>query len=748
MKKTFKGCCQLLLIAVALGTCALGGGQAATGRTTHGNMYALRYAASFSLVELPAGQKARVNLPEATVIPVTLDKALSSATNRVGDRFTVTVRSAQNGDAEFPLGTRISGSVTEVQRTGNGKPGMLALHFIEVMLPDGQQVRADGSPISLDEKKVTQTSDGRLVAKSKKGSDDSMKFIAIGAGGGLILGKLTDHTLEGVLLGAAAGYFYGQSQKTEAQTTDVTVAEGAVFGVRLDSQLTYDTNRSYITARNNYRQVTPSTVSALAQDISVTMDGRTLGFGDDPPFQVGGIVLVSLASVMEQAQIRYNYDEPRQTVSVGTDEGALSLTIGNPYALLDGNRENLEAPAQVRNGQVFAPLHFLTLATGMPVVWDAKARTVTMTSSDKFLSYPQGSSTGSIIRIDTGLNELTIQGSGGSQTIRMDQPARITRREIGRASQIVALSDLGMGDDVLLTRNSDDGNAQTVDATYRSVSGTIKSLSSSRLTLQPNTSYDVAGNAVFTDARGNEIPRNNLRTGQQVTVRLNPTSNEVWEISQGALKTPLITSITHSGITDLRSGDVFNVTVAAPAGGYAKFDLEGIATGVRMTESGTRGTYTGKLTIPNRSLPNQSRVVVTFQSADGRRETRSANELGGSGSTYSTYQFAAPVISSPRDGDEIGNTITVRGRTEPNAKVSIELFYQRRGSTGKGGHKGPVVVIADQYGDFETKPIALKASPSLKNTIDGTLRITATLPDGTKSEEAVVKVVRSVQTEG
>jgi len=448
-----------------------------------------------------------------------------------------------------------------------------------------------------------------------------------------------------------------------------------------------------------------------ADDGSVRLLNQARGFGYDPQ----GVV--DMLQVLDK-------------VSQGTPQ-SLSWLSDHPSAVDRIKRAEKNVAELPLTGQ----------GTMAPVVWDANAGTVTMAPY-----YPQGSSTGSITRVNLGTNELTIQGAGGSRTIPMDQSVRITRQQIGRASQVVALSDLGLGDDVRVTQTRNAGNAQTVEATYRSVSGTIKSLSSSRLTLQPNTIYGVASNAVFTDVRGSQIPLSNLRTGQQVTSRLNPTSNEVWEISQGALKTPLITSITHSGTADLRAGDVFKATMTASSGGYAKFDLEGIATGVRMTESATRGTYTRKLTIPNRSLPNQSRVVVTFQSADGKRETRTANELGGSGSTYSTYLFAAPVISSPRDGDEIGNTITVRGRTEPNAKVSIELFYQRRGSTGKQGHKGPIVVTADQYGDFETKPIALKASPSLKNSIDGTLRITATLPDGTQSEEAVVKVVRSARS--
>ena len=64
-------------------------------------------------------------------------------------------------------------------------------------------------------------------------------------------------------------------------------------------------------------------------------------------------------------------------------ERALEAAVEDPcesksYALLNGEREDLEAPAQLRDGVVFVPLHFLALATGTRVVWAADTRTVTM----------------------------------------------------------------------------------------------------------------------------------------------------------------------------------------------------------------------------------------------------------------------------------------------------------------------------------------------------------------------------------
>ncbi|MBN1629015.1 MAG: copper amine oxidase N-terminal domain-containing protein, partial [Thermoleophilia bacterium] len=124
----------------------------------------------------PAMREQTMVIPQGTVVPVRLDKALSSATARQEDLVTVSVRSTRDGDAEFPRDTKIRGIVSDVQRAGDGQPGMLDLAFREVLLPDGRQVNIEGSLISLDEKMVMQTSDGRLVVRDNS-SNDRLKFI-------------------------------------------------------------------------------------------------------------------------------------------------------------------------------------------------------------------------------------------------------------------------------------------------------------------------------------------------------------------------------------------------------------------------------------------------------------------------------------------------------------------------------------------------------------------------------------------
>jgi hypothetical protein len=197
-------------------------------------------------------------IPAGTVIPVKLDKGISSAINNVGDGVSAVVCSTREGDAEFPKGTYLLGVIQAVQRKSAGQPGMLDLTFNEVRLPDGRKIGITGSLLSLDDKSVSKSADGRLMAKDKTGSE-RLKFIAIGAGAGVLIGKLTkQNTTTSGLLGAAAGYIYSEINKDKVQAADVTVSAGTEFGIRLDSELIYNTNLAFVNARMEYLRAASS----------------------------------------------------------------------------------------------------------------------------------------------------------------------------------------------------------------------------------------------------------------------------------------------------------------------------------------------------------------------------------------------------------------------------------------------------------------------------------------------------------
>jgi hypothetical protein len=193
-----------------------------------------------------------ISVPAGAVVPVTLDQEITSATARVGDRFTATVRSERLGDSEFPVGSKIEGVISEATpRTGNN-PGVLDLDFRSVLLPDGTRRNISGELIALDAENVTSTGQGRIMAKNRTSKNDQLKVIGIGAGAGYLLGRvLKQDGLLSAVLGAAGGYIYNQ-QTDKNKAREAVLPTGAELGVKLNTSVNYTDTSNYANDRNAY----------------------------------------------------------------------------------------------------------------------------------------------------------------------------------------------------------------------------------------------------------------------------------------------------------------------------------------------------------------------------------------------------------------------------------------------------------------------------------------------------------------
>jgi len=193
-------------------------------------------------------------VPSGVVVPVTLDTTLSSANARVGQTFTATVVSQRLGDSEFPVGSRLEGTVIEARRKQGNDPGVLDLDFRSVTLPDGTRYPLRGELIALDKDNV-QMHKGRITAKSGSASTgDKLKIIGIGAGIGFVLGKVLDkNTTVTTVLGGVGGYLFGRSRDKRA--SEAIVAQGTRLGVRLNRPVSYTDTIGYADRRTSYLRV-------------------------------------------------------------------------------------------------------------------------------------------------------------------------------------------------------------------------------------------------------------------------------------------------------------------------------------------------------------------------------------------------------------------------------------------------------------------------------------------------------------
>src|SRR5207248_1579958 len=96
----------------------------------------------------------------------TIDQTLSSATARAGQTFTASVVSQRIGDSEFPANSKLEGVVAEARPKTKDNPGLLDLNFTNVVFPDGRRQPIQAELVSLDDKNLKTTSQGRIMAPS------------------------------------------------------------------------------------------------------------------------------------------------------------------------------------------------------------------------------------------------------------------------------------------------------------------------------------------------------------------------------------------------------------------------------------------------------------------------------------------------------------------------------------------------------------------------------------------------------
>lgn len=175
-----------------------------------------------------------------SVIPVTLSTELSSNDSKVGDTFSSDLRtSGADNYGGLPAGTKIEGHVVAAKPHKGKNPGMLQLGFDRVVFPDGSVAPVNGSLVGLDSKSVSRADDGTLMAKPGKArSRNPIVYVGYGAGAGAVLAVLTKgNIVTNSIIGGALGFLVDTLDKKKASPSDVKLAEGTEFGVRLNAPI-------------------------------------------------------------------------------------------------------------------------------------------------------------------------------------------------------------------------------------------------------------------------------------------------------------------------------------------------------------------------------------------------------------------------------------------------------------------------------------------------------------------------------
>jgi len=170
-------------------------------------------------------QAASHTLPAGTVLPVTFETTVSSATSRAEEKVLARLREPVHvGAATLPEGSELRGHVISVHRSGKVKGrASLTLAFT--------QITANGKTYTLPARRIS------LLAPETHGKD--AKIIGGSAGAGAVVGAVVDGK-SGAAKGALVGGGAGTGVVLATRGKEVSIPAGSRWRVRLAGPLVVD----------------------------------------------------------------------------------------------------------------------------------------------------------------------------------------------------------------------------------------------------------------------------------------------------------------------------------------------------------------------------------------------------------------------------------------------------------------------------------------------------------------------------
>jgi hypothetical protein len=173
-------------------------------------------------------------VPVDTVMRVRLNEPLNSGTARIGDRFSANVVEpvfAGGGVEVIPVGSKVWGQVSQVNRAQKRKPGNITVAFVSVEMPNGARYPINGSLTTLQADNVNADNEGTVKGGSNTKRD--VIFIGGGAATGAIIGAIAGGG-KGAAIGGILGGALGTGARVLEKEKEAEVKSGTEFGVILN----------------------------------------------------------------------------------------------------------------------------------------------------------------------------------------------------------------------------------------------------------------------------------------------------------------------------------------------------------------------------------------------------------------------------------------------------------------------------------------------------------------------------------
>lgn len=304
------------------------------------------------------------------VIPVSFEATLTVKDNRPGDLFFAKV-----GDTDqLPTGSELQGRIDRIHPAHGNRSSSMDLRFTDLILPDHSRIALDASPLPLDDKYITRTRDGRIVAKQN--IRQQQNDVLGGALGGFIVGSILHHRVAGTIIGTMIGVAAAQSDRDKS--ANVVVNAGDRMGALINQTVTidytqqpsrYDINRRLDQRMNEPTKGIQGHIESTRSDpemylnIHISFRNKDLFYPEDAkPYRVGKDIMVPLDPTAPQLFLDVDRRRDRKIVVHGKDTD-LELKLFSREARIGDHHFDLSRTVVERRGVVYVPLDALTSLT-------------------------------------------------------------------------------------------------------------------------------------------------------------------------------------------------------------------------------------------------------------------------------------------------------------------------------------------------------------------------------------------------
>lgn len=256
-----------------------------------------------------------------------------------------------------------------------------------------------------------------------------------------------------------------------------STATGIVYSYTVDSshKMTVLTGGSDDFSNYGNENASDSTGNGKKQDqgkeksLSVTLDGKTIGFDVQPFIDENGRTQVPLRFIAEQmgATVTWQPDGQQNTIQIDKGGTTILSKIGDKIMTINGQAKTLGTSPFIKDGRTFVPVRFISEALGATVSWDGNTRTVTIATGAAVNS-------GTLSSVPTGGFSFAVEADphfdeNTSTTLLNQTMANIVS---ARPDFLIDLGDMSMAEKLCKTQV--EVNARySLAADYFSLLGTI-----------------------------------------------------------------------------------------------------------------------------------------------------------------------------------------------------------------------------------------------------------------------------------